>query len=517
MSEIISKIKNFEKFDFKKTYSNISNVEKSAFITAIALGLLTHIFMFVNVLPNWDSMYNFKSDTMWIHMGRWFLNASMKLSSVFGLPWVIGFLSLLFIGITCAIVVNVLEIKKIFSSITISAIIVTFPAITSTFSYLFLADGYMLGMMLAALSVFITKKYKKGYYIAGIILAFSIGIYQVNLSFAVLLALLVIMMKVLSKDEEVIDSIKYAMRFVFMALIGLIAYFIILKFLTIVLGRGLGSYQGANEGLALNLQSVSNILKEFVDCFKIIMGGNRASFTCLVLLAFVCMGVMLLYVIISNKIYKNILKIAIVLVALVSIPFITGFAYFISSGTVYHMAMRMSWSLLFVALVVLVEKISIKKNIRTLLQQVFYGFPMIVTWIIVWNFILVANISYLNMHERYEKEYALALRVVDRLEMNEEYTSSTPVLFVGDPYTHNSGNIYNDYIENMTGTKGNSILHGDFHFKEFIKHYIGVDLNTPNQEKINKIMNSKSFKKMKVFPNKESIDKVDGVIVVKFS
>lgn len=70
---IIDKIKNTEKIDFRKMYSRIYNVQKAAFITSIVLGILTHIFMFVNVLPNWDSMYNFKGDRICIHMGRWFL------------------------------------------------------------------------------------------------------------------------------------------------------------------------------------------------------------------------------------------------------------------------------------------------------------------------------------------------------------------------------------------------------------------------------------------------------------
>lgn len=53
-------------------------------------------------------------------------------------------LSLVFIGITCAIIVNVLEIKKISSAIAIAAIVVTFHVVTSTFSYMFLDDGKLL-------------------------------------------------------------------------------------------------------------------------------------------------------------------------------------------------------------------------------------------------------------------------------------------------------------------------------------------------------------------------------------
>lgn len=517
MSLIIKKLINFEKIDIKNIISKTSNVEKSSFITTICLGLITHLFMFVNVLPNWDSMYNFKSNNIWLQMGRWFLGQSMEISSSFDLPWIIGLLSIFFLGIASAILVNVLEVKKVSTSITISAIIVTFPALTSTFSYLFLADGYMLGILLASLAVLITKKYNKGYYIAGIILAFSIGIYQTNISFAVLLSLLIIVMNLLNPSKNVIDNIKYAMRFVMMSLIGLIFYFVTLKILTKVAGQGLASYQGGNEGFAINTQTILNILVEFKSCFTIITGGSNKFLIFLVLIVFLCLAIMLLYIIISNKIYKNIWKMILIVISLVAIPFITGFAYFISSNTIYHMVMRMSWSLLFVAIILLVEKISLRKSINTFVQQVFFYFPTIITWIIIWNFILVANISYINMHQRYEKEYALALRLIDRIEMNDEYTESTPVLFLGTPHTHQAENIYNENIKYMTGADGNIILTSDFHFKQFIKYYLGVDLSYANEEQVDKIMNSPEINEIKSFPNRNCVQVIDDVIVVKLS
>lgn len=517
MNSIIKNVINFKKFDIKNIISKISNVEKSSFITTICLGLITHLFMFVNVLPNWDSMYNFKSNNIWLQMGRWFLGQSMEVSSSFDLPWIIGLLSIFLLGIASAIIVNILEVKKVFTSITISAIIVTFPALTSTFSYLFLADGYMLGILLASLAVFITKKYNKGYYISGIILAFSIGIYQTNISFAVLLSLLIIVINLLNPSKDITDNIKYAIRFIIMSLIGLIIYFITLKILTKIAGQELASYQGGNEGLAINIQTILNILIEFKSCFTTITGGSNKFLISLVLIVFLCLAIMFVYVIISNKIYKNPWKMILIVISLAAIPFITGFAYFISNNTIYHMVMRMSWSLLFIAIILFVEKISLRKSINTFIQQVFFYFPTIITWIIIWNFILVANISYINMHQRYEKEYALALRVVDRVEMNDEYTKSAPVLFLGTPYTHQTENIYNNNIKYITGADGNVILTSDFHFKQFIKYYLGVDLSYANEEQVDKIINSPEINEIKPFPNRNCVQVIDGIIVVKLS
>lgn len=511
----INNIKDIKKFNIKDFLSKISNAEKSAFITTLVFGFITHMFMFVNVLPTWDSMYNFESNSIWIHMGRWFLNESMKLSSFFDLPWIIGILSLLFLSITSVLVVNILDIKKISSSITIAAIIATFPTVTSTFSYMFLADGYMLGIALATLAVFITKRYSKGYFLGGIVLCFSIGIYQVNLSFAVLLSLFIILMNLIHSNKIVLSDIKCSLKYVYMAIIGLVSYFITLKALTAIIGKGLGNYQGANEGFALNMDSILKILTDFKDSFKLITGGYRHSFFLIILVCLVCICLMMLYLIIYNKVYKDIPRLLLILIACLSIPFITGFAYFISDNTVYHMVMRMSWCLFFILGVLLFEKITYIKPINTLIDQITLGIPIIILWVIIWNFILVDNISYLNMYQRYEKEYALSIRILDRLESSKDYSLDTPVLFLGSPYTHNENNIYNNYIANMTGTKGNSILHSDFHFKEFMKHYMGVELITPDAEKTNQITNSNDIKNLDSFPSNECISVIDGVLVIK--
>lgn len=152
----------------KKIIARLNTIEKNAFFSTLLIGCLTHIFMFVNILPNWDSMYNFDKNAVWLSMGRWFLGPAMEISSSFDIPWIIGMWSLIFLGCTTVILVNILEIKSNFNAIIIGGLLVTFPAVTSTFSYLFLADAYMLGLMLASVAILITKKYRRGYWIGGV-------------------------------------------------------------------------------------------------------------------------------------------------------------------------------------------------------------------------------------------------------------------------------------------------------------------------------------------------------------
>lgn len=62
-----------------------------------------------------------------------------------------------------------------------------FPALASTFAYVFTMDGYMLALFLAVLAVLFTAKYPRGYLTGAVCLAFSMGIYQAYLPFTILL------------------------------------------------------------------------------------------------------------------------------------------------------------------------------------------------------------------------------------------------------------------------------------------------------------------------------------------
>ena len=172
-SELIS----FYQNKIKKTW-------KLAFFSAFVLGLLVHLYKFTNLLPNADALYNFYSNQNMAASGRWFLSIACGLSSYFDLPWVNGLLSLVFMGLTSAMVAEVFRMKNPVLILLSSGLLVSFPAVTATLSYEFTADGYMLAMALAAFSVCLTrmeyigKAHWKKLVFSGICICLCCGIYQ---------------------------------------------------------------------------------------------------------------------------------------------------------------------------------------------------------------------------------------------------------------------------------------------------------------------------------------------------
>ena len=85
------KIKILSPYDFiDKIKIKIKKEWKIAFLATIIIGLITHMFIMVNNLPNHDGLVNIVGNQEHIELGRWFLKFACLFSSYFTIPWIIG-------------------------------------------------------------------------------------------------------------------------------------------------------------------------------------------------------------------------------------------------------------------------------------------------------------------------------------------------------------------------------------------------------------------------------------------
>ena len=167
---------------FGTLYRKIRKEWKVAFFTCFVLGLLIHMPVLLSDIPNHDGLDSMYFDQNMITSGRWFLTVACGFSSYYTLPWLIGILGLVFLGCAAAAVMLV------------SGLLVSFPALASTFAYVYTLDGYMLALLLAVLAVLFVKRWKRGFVPGALCLAFSMGIYQGYLSFAMILSVFAVWM-----------------------------------------------------------------------------------------------------------------------------------------------------------------------------------------------------------------------------------------------------------------------------------------------------------------------------------
>ncbi len=223
--------------------NKIKNTWKIAFVSAFVIGLLIHLPVMLSDIPNHDGLSSMYFDQNMITSGRWFLTVACGFSSYFTIQWVIG---MLWLSLSSVVLTETMELEDPLTIIGVSGLLVSFPALASTFAYVFTMDGYMMALFLAVLSVLFTKKYKKGWILGVVCLAFSMGIYQAYLPFAILLCVYVILLFFM-EEHGVKEKVQYALRYLGMGIAGAVLYYVILQILLKLQGKVLDTYQGINS------------------------------------------------------------------------------------------------------------------------------------------------------------------------------------------------------------------------------------------------------------------------------
>ncbi len=143
---------------------------KTTFIATCVIGLLTHVFMLTNLLPgNDETMFYFNLGGT-RSFGRWGLYAlqmdlpflDTSIIARYGMPWVKGSISIILLAIVACLIVYLFEIQKNILCILTGAIIVTYPSVAATFSYMFTSSSYFIGLLLGCLAVCIAKRIWNG-------------------------------------------------------------------------------------------------------------------------------------------------------------------------------------------------------------------------------------------------------------------------------------------------------------------------------------------------------------------
>lgn len=483
---------------------------KIAFFSAIIIGLIAHSYIFLNNFPNHDGLYNIYDDQDCSYLGRIFLQWACLPSSYYTLPSVIGVLSITYISITSVILVELFQVKKKINIILISGILILFPTVASSFSYLFTMDGYMLALLLASASVLFTYKYKYGWLLGAIALCLSIGIYQAYLSFAIVLCMIKILFSFINKENEVYKKI---IKDIFMLCLGFILYYICLQIILKVQNIELSDYQGANSLGSLNL---SNILAGIVHTYKsffafFIKAPIFRNNMIIIVLNLIIFGFIIgIYIkeYIKNKLYKNIKITGLIILIVLAMPIAFYIIRVISSDTIYHWLMVYTWCLPYIALVVMFEKFSTIQTIRWIATMCII--------FMLFNFYVLSNILYFNVEQKFEKTYSLGIRLVDRIEQCDEYYTGMHVAFIGeisdDYYPPTS--LTSEYT--ITGTEGNFIYFDPYHYESFFRNYFNFTITSATEQEKIELQNTDEFINMKQWPNKDSVKVINNILVVKY-
>lgn len=406
----------------------VKNTWKIAFGSAFLLGLLIHMYKFTNVTPVADSLYNVYNSQNMIQSGRWFLSIACGFSSFFDLPWFNGLLSVFFMALTAVVITEIFEMSNPCLIILSSGMLVSFPAIYATLGYGFTADGYMIAMFLAGLSVLLTKipeqtcsvKTYIGRMVSGAVcICVACGIYQAYLSFAYILAVCCIIFELLKNRYSTRQYIVHIVGQIIMYVAALAAYYIIWKVCLHFQGYSATSYQGMDQigqsgGRSL-LDAIVQVLYAFAMFFlednPLEYGFTKWSVLSLLTMAAFVAGCVIAYV--RSGCFKRKLHTVLCLLCLISIPFGCCVLEFVSEGVHYHALMLQSVCILFIFTGVIWDTWC-KPRHSTVIGVLLFA--------VVFNNAVMANVFYKHLDECFKRTQTVAAEMNTRIHLLDDGT-----------------------------------------------------------------------------------------------
>lgn len=496
---------------------NIKKEWKVAFLSAFLLGLLMHAPVMLRDIPNHDGLDSMHFSQNMIISGRWFLSVACGLSSYYTLPWLIGILAMVYLSLTSVVLVDLLEVKNKTRIILISALLVSFPAVASTFAYVFTMDGYMLGLLLIVLSVWFTKKKRLGFVYGAVCLALGLGIYQAYLPFAMLLCIYCLVMLIIDKGESK-EKLHNALHYIYMGGFGTLLYYVILQILLKVQGTQIGDYQeGSSLGVTGSGHLFSGIKRMYVDFFTFSVKGNifvnNIFSTVAVIFLLLVVTVLLIRMALSRGWIKRPEFYFILVGVVVAIPIATNIMLFIFPDLTYHSLMRYQWILFPIVLIGIADKYGKDAGIRVSCEWVI----LISSCVLIWNYFVTDQIAYANLEKKYEKTYAYCIRLLDRIEQTPGYYQGIPIAMIGvvGEESYPQTDITGDVTRSMIGINGDMLLYTGNNYELFIQHYLGATLNILPAESMEQMYYSQEYREMESFPGKDSIKIMDGIMYIK--
>jgi len=496
---------------------------KLTFFSAFIIGILTHAFMLTNKLPNHD-------DVGWIFhpmrmpwFGRWFLSFAVSLGGNFSMPWVNGILSVIYISVTACLVVSLLQIKQTVHCILASALMMTFPTVACTFSYMALSQAYFFSLLLAALAAYAADRFRFGFLLAAVFITLSLGIYQAYYGVAAGLMVGALIVDLLKDGAPVKLMIGKGLKFVISLALGLMMYFAVVKLTT--MDGGLSNYQNID---AMGRISPSLLLRLIGKSYS-----DTVSFFCnrgvhfrympsLFLVAGIMVSAFTVLIIKALEIRKDKNKTALLCLLLLLFPLAANFITVMNPEDI-HMLMVYGFVIL---LVMMLSVMEICLSLEAGFNAVIQGFSRVAGWLlclivmlVVHNYALVSNQGYFRLFFTYEQGYAYSVTLLARIQGIDGYAKGKRVVFVGRP--DRAG------VWSVPPKRENQALTGMLvdipsisSYKGFLEKYLGYNQGIVWLQNIEQLHDFNIFEPvadMPVYPDAHSVKVMNDLIVVKFS
>ena len=528
----MSVINNLEK-KIKEFVERLSQVQKTAFIAVLILGLMAHGFAMFNRLSVHDNSHCLFTIGATFEVNRWGLGLIYRLqvytTKTFSLPWFNGLMSVIFIGCAAMVLMKIFDIKSKLVGVIIGGLMVVFPMVTGTFSFMFTTWPYFMGLLFAFLAAYyLTREINlKNMIISVIWLTLSLSLYQAFLGVVITLFLLKMFINVIDGNtESVLDYAKEGVAYLVELGLGLGLWAVIAKIFRTVRHIEIETYKGWDEGY--NISKFPSKLIEAIKSFLTFrMEGINALryLRMLALLIFVLAVIMMVMLLFKSK-AKTAVRLSAV-VGMLFIPVAMTVVYLLSTSDEYQVSTLMIYAEVFVYIIplVLLEKFDDFENVLiNRLSQVVAGLLIFCTTVVTVGYIYLDNAAYYKAAIFQEQAVVYMTALLANVKSTDGFSDDKEIVFVG--FNNVADGTINEVAskEEMDGIqleKYYNTLEEMLNYGvniQFMRDHLGVGndkmrIEDPNNDTT--VSSMPEVKAMPVYPNEGSIAIIDNMVVVK--
>ena len=488
-------------------------------LSALIAGLLAHMYVLTNNLPNYDGIrYLFgKGETL--GSGRWGLVLVRWLIPNVTMPWLHGIASLLMLAAACCLIVRMFGFRRPLTQLLLPALIVVFPSQIGNFCFMFVASSYALAFLLVVFAVWCARSLRgvKCWLLFLPSLVFALSMYQGYVSVAAGLLLLLLVKDVLDAgaEDRSPEVFKRGLRYLLLLAVGAGLYRVSInlslalahidpnEYTNEALYRGPGLLRGIATAYGMfvfNLTSRYNML--------IVSKLSRAMH----FIAFLLCGAGLVYSQIRAKKPRQTL---LLLLCLALLPLGLGCLYLIIEWGRIHTLVLYGYACLYVLVFLGIERLP-----ERFLNPGRDLCAAALALVVLLN-VSYANQVYLHMQLHYENAYSLATTLVTQIRSLPGYEEDMPVAL------YDSASDFLQEIPELAvnnpdiyGVETQILVYSQFNGATeplFFRWYLGANMPFAPRETAKALAADARTQDMPVYPNDGSIRILDGVVYVKFS
>ena len=491
------------------------------FISSIIFGFFTHMTMLTHKIPNWDDLGCYHSFGSGAEFGRWFLRFVHPLGGTWSNQWLNGGLAILLLALAFCFFYEGLGLKSTTSAVLFPMILMTFPSLASTMTFMFMIDLSALSILLSAISFYVVRRYSYGFLFGIIPLIFSMGLYQSYICFTISAMLAALLIDSLKEENTFGMLMKRGISYAVTLLSSVIFYYIIaiVRFPQIVetTQNGIGSM-----GHISLLRIPKLIVKAYLRIANYFILGGYSFQTVFMhvcnILVLIILIVLFVLVVRKKNLQKRKGNMAFALICVCLFPLGMSFVDIMAPDANFSMLMLYQYAFMYAAILILYEQL-INSGIIVKPEKLACLAGVLLILLTSYGDYIVTNEAYFRTQMAYERVYAYGNRMLERVESMEGYQDGDPIFLAG---TFNQDQMHGYLLdeEKFYDFSGLAMEYGMLTpgaRENFFGIFYGKAVEFPNESLSEELKANPEFQEMSNYPSDNSIRKIGSRWVVKIS